>query len=611
MQGSILEVSVVPAGDELDIDALAAATTLTLVDASDFDPAGGTVDIDGTVYTYTSVDQTTMVMTLSTGLIADTDAGTRVNLSPLVIEKWAMVEAQSDDDAILALVPHSLWDRIDEGVREPEDQESVIVMQQEGDWVVVDIIGTSPTVDGTFTSPGSAAVPSEVQAALDALAAEVLANSSDIANQATAIEDAAETAFAASSLASTADGRVSISDYEPSPTDVQYTAVDVNGDPILDSNGDPVILTRTEGSIWLVRTRSRVNYVTNPSFEANTTHWTASQLTMLRELSAVAVAGSYSCKLTNSGVAGNHSMEWNMGGPPRLAAVEGQKFTASLFAAGVSGTNNGVYLQIQFYTAGGTNAGTVSGAAVNLAIDDYERLSVTAVAPVNTASVVFRVISPTGNEGAVWRIDGAMLETNDILGRYFDGRSYDGSWQGTADLSYASLAGGKVVRIFELDDNAWIEKFFTGDVLKDIDASQILRGAMDGERLVDYSVPQDKLSATPVIASEALIAGDLVNVYDLGGSFRIRKASAAIGALYPAHGFVLTDVVSGGSGLVYSSGYNPFVTGLGPGIQFLSTTPGKCASSPPTDVGTVVQRVGVAGGATVLNFNKSQPIYIK
>lgn len=110
----------------------------------------------------------------------------------------------------------------------------------------------------------------------------------------------------------------------------------------------------------------------------------------------------------------------------------------------------------------------------------------------------------------------------------------------------------------------------------------------------------------PIVASEALAAGDLVNVYDNAGSANCRKAdaSAAAGAKR-AHGFVLASVISSGTATVYFGDPNTAVTGLTSGTQFLSaSTPGKSVSvgSIPTGSGQLVQQVGVAVGATVLVF---------
>lgn len=587
-QGTILEVNTAPAGDELADNAALGATTLTLVGVSDFDAAGGQVEIGGYIYTYSAVNATTLQMTLTAGLVGALDAGERVNVYPTVTEKWAMVEALVDDDVILALVPHGLWDRLDDGVRDPGEQESIILEQQNGDWAVADVIGAKPLVSGEYIDPETAVTNPLVNDALSDLAAQIIAHDSQISDNTTSIENVSETAYSAIELAATADGRISISDYLPAPADAAG---------------------RNEGSIWLTRTRARRNFITNPSFEVDTAHWAGTQTTLLRELSSVVISGSYSLKLTNSATVGTHIAEWNRGAT-RQEVIPGEVYTASVYAAAVSGTNTGVFARMVFYNASSAVVGTFDGTGVTLLVDDYQRLYVTATAPTTAATVLMQVVNPSGSENAVWRIDGALLENSGAVGRYFDGRSYDGSWTDTVDLSASVLVGGRIVNVFELRNGGWFEKWFTGTTLLDIDASKIVSGTLDGERLGDYSVPQDKMSATPIQASEALAAGDLVNIYSLGGAFRIRKASAAAATPYPAHGYVLTAVATDGIGFVYSHGYNPFVTALQPGLQFLSTTAGKATNISPTAAGTVSQRVGFAGGATVLNFVPNPPIFL-
>jgi hypothetical protein len=111
-----------------------------------------------------------------------------------------------------------------------------------------------------------------------------------------------------------------------------------------------------------------------------------------------------------------------------------------------------------------------------------------------------------------------------------------------------------------------------------------------------------------ITASEALAAGDLVNVYDSTGA-KCRKADAST-AGKEAHGFVLAVVENGASATVYFEGSNTQVTGLTPGKQYLSTTPGLCSATAPTGSGNVVQRVGVVVSATVLNFQYLDPIVL-
>jgi hypothetical protein len=111
---------------------------------------------------------------------------------------------------------------------------------------------------------------------------------------------------------------------------------------------------------------------------------------------------------------------------------------------------------------------------------------------------------------------------------------------------------------------------------------------------------------TAFTASEALSAGDLVNIWDDSGTPKVQLADA--GADKPADGYILADVDSGDPATVYAEGFNDQVSGLVGGVtQWLSSTvPGGVQSSPPTASGELVQKVGKAFGSTILNFQKGE-----
>lgn len=109
-------------------------------------------------------------------------------------------------------------------------------------------------------------------------------------------------------------------------------------------------------------------------------------------------------------------------------------------------------------------------------------------------------------------------------------------------------------------------------------------------------------------ASEALAAGDFVNVHNVSGA-RVRKADATSSGKQ-AHGFVLAAVSSGANATVYFEGPNTQVTGQTPGDIFLATSPGAGTSTAPSGSGNVVQRLGVATSATSVNFEAGQPIVL-
>lgn len=142
------------------------------------------------------------------------------------------------------------------------------------------------------------------------------------------------------------------------------------------------------------------------------------------------------------------------------------------------------------------------------------------------------------------------------------------------------------------------------------DAGKIL--ALDNTGRLDESVMPVGLGAdtASITAAENLAAGDFVNIFNDVGDAKVRKADASTSGKY-AHGFVLESVVSGNLAKVYCEGPNTAVTGAIPGEVFLSsTTAGGFTSSAPTGTGKVVQKIGVATGATVINFEWLHPIVL-
>ncbi|WP_280413479.1 hypothetical protein [Nocardia asiatica] len=134
--------------------------------------------------------------------------------------------------------------------------------------------------------------------------------------------------------------------------------------------------------------------------------------------------------------------------------------------------------------------------------------------------------------------------------------------------------------------------------------------ALDAAGKLDTSMMPTGIAAdtASVTTSEALAAGDLVNIWNSTGA-KARKADATV-AGKEAHGFVLSAVSSGAAATVYFEGTNSGVTGLTPGVQYLSTTAGLATATPPSGSGNVVQRVGFATAAAALNFQSQPPVVL-
>jgi hypothetical protein len=109
-------------------------------------------------------------------------------------------------------------------------------------------------------------------------------------------------------------------------------------------------------------------------------------------------------------------------------------------------------------------------------------------------------------------------------------------------------------------------------------------------------------------ASEALSAGDIVNIWEDTGVAKVRKADATT-AGKEADGFVLAASSTGNTATVYFEGNNEQVSGLTPGLPvYLDTTAGGLTQTPPAASGNVVQSLGKASSATSFNFEPQTPI---
>lgn len=132
--------------------------------------------------------------------------------------------------------------------------------------------------------------------------------------------------------------------------------------------------------------------------------------------------------------------------------------------------------------------------------------------------------------------------------------------------------------------------------------------ALDAAGKLDLTMMPTGIGADSAVitASEALAAGDFVNIWNSTGA-KARKADATV-AGKEAHGFVLAAVSNGNPATVYFEGTDTAVTGQTPGPVFLSTTAGLASNAAPSGSGNVVQRVGFAISATAINFQSQPPV---
>ena len=165
-----------------------------------------------------------------------------------------------------------------------------------------------------------------------------------------------------------------------------------------------------------------------------------------------------------------------------------------------------------------------------------------------------------------------------------------------AAKKFLRLVGGVLTEILGTQTSAGVAN--AGDI-----------GALDASGRWDMSMMPVGIGADTgsVAASEALAAGDYVNIWADAGAFKARKADATV-AGKEAHGFVLAAVASGANATVYFEGSNTQVTGQTPGNVFLQTIAGSGGATVPSATGNVVQQVGIAVSATTVNFERGAPV---
>lgn len=147
-------------------------------------------------------------------------------------------------------------------------------------------------------------------------------------------------------------------------------------------------------------------------------------------------------------------------------------------------------------------------------------------------------------------------------------------------------AGGRVAEESGVTTSAG-----SGDVgkLPQLDAA----GKLDAS-LMPAGIGIDTVAAT---ASEALAAGDFVNLHDVGGVLNARKADAsAANAGKAANGYVLAGVANAAVATVYFEGRNSALTGLTVAAEYWlsGSVPGGVTTTPPTTAGHLMQRLGRA-----------------
>jgi len=143
------------------------------------------------------------------------------------------------------------------------------------------------------------------------------------------------------------------------------------------------------------------------------------------------------------------------------------------------------------------------------------------------------------------------------------------------------------------------------------DASKLLRTDSNGKLDLSFMPTGVGPDTKTLVASEALAAGDFVNIWDDAGTPKARKADASASGK-EADGFVLSAVSNGANATVYMEGTNNQLSSLTGGARmYLSAaTPGAATATAPSGAGNVVQYLGKAISATEITFEPDEGVIL-
>lgn len=113
----------------------------------------------------------------------------------------------------------------------------------------------------------------------------------------------------------------------------------------------------------------------------------------------------------------------------------------------------------------------------------------------------------------------------------------------------------------------------------------------------------DQTPSSTFTASEAISAGDFINIWDDAGTVKIRKADNT-SASKMAHGYAPAAISSAATGVaILGEGANAALSSLTKGARYFLGTAGGVTDTAPTSTNTIVQELGFASSATELAVN--------
>ncbi len=274
------------------------------------------------------------------------------------------------------------------------------------------------------------------------------------------------------------------------------------------------------GTWQIIQPAATTNLVTNPSFETNTTGWTATSSTITRTV-AVGVFGGYGGRMLASALNGKIS------------------FTT---AAVASGSLNALSMWVKASSTSVTLKGTIGATTASQAHPGdglFHRLEVSITAPSATTPVL-EIIDGRSSAWTNVDVDGAQVETGvSVASTYIDGDQPGCTWAGTVHGS-TSARDGRDPRggaITSLTSLGWTEKTWGGVGAPDSEAISQELALFDGaayqnqraqSRVITISALATAANLAALHAARrALLSAINPNTRTSRGPLRLRYAGAA------------------------------------------------------------------------------------
>jgi hypothetical protein len=181
----------------------------------------------------------------------------------------------------------------------------------------------------------------------------------------------------------------------------------------------------------------RVNYVSNPTFETNTTGWVSVSGATLERVTDEYYTGSASLKVTNT--TANPAAQF--GGTNTLIPFlfEGVYQISAYVKVGLGNAPANYFLRFLEYefASGGSTIATGNVGVTQLSYTgDWVRISGSFTKNIIGNYLSVRVVGSLANPNEFFHVDSIMVENSSTLKPYFDGSS-NGFWTGSENASFS------------------------------------------------------------------------------------------------------------------------------------------------------------------------------